>query len=446
MRTWIVSCGLAAITLAVTTATAHGQAGGGNGAPDPRAILLAAEVLQLGRAAESCMLLDIAAGPDTRYVPALVLYGDCHMEQGDLASAERYFARALALEPDNPLLRSRLDEARTIQAFVTAPEPIPQPPAQAGVAEAAILQSPPDTAAVAPIPDPRLAGSVSLARGYDSNVNSGTYHSVVDAVIGGVTVPLTMTPESRARGSAFTRLTGEYGVMQPLSDDSAGQVVARIEATIHDQWSEYDKLGLSLSGRYLRLAEGWSLSLGPNLHYTLDADGAYMISAGAGLSGRQALADGLDLVGQADWRFEFYPDDAGREAALGSARLGLSYDLGHDWSLGASLIGKVTEKAAPSQSFSGIGARLSLEGPLADYVKLLASYAVSRDAYQASPAAFPQDRVDIEHNLALTLDWNIPTVDGLSVFAQYDYQVNNSTIPVYDTERHRISTGLRFTF
>lgn len=447
MKVKFASCGLAAATVMNLTLAAYGQPVRINeGGPNPRAIVLASEMLRLGRAAETCTLLDIAAGPDTRSVPALFLYGECHMDQGDLARAERYFARALVLEPGSVMLRRRLDEVRAVQAFVMAPEPIRQSPARVAAATTQAAQPQPDPQVSATMTDPRFAGSVSLTRGYDSNINSGTYHGVVDTLIGGVTVPLTMTPESMARGSAFTRLAGEYGVLQPLSNDSAGQLVARVEATLHDQWSEYDKVGLSLSGRYLRLAEGWSLSLGPNLHYALDGNGAHLVSAGASLSGRHMLAEGLDLVGQADWRFEFYPDDTSKEAALGSVRVGLSHDLGNDWSLGTSLVGRATQKVAPSQSFTGMGARVSVEGPLAEHFKLLASYSVSREAYQASPAAFSQDRVDIEHDLALNLDWRIPTVDGLSVFAQYNYQVNGSTIPIYDTERHLISTGIRFTF
>src|SRR5690606_17571377 len=113
----------------------------------------------------------------------------------------------------------------------------------------------------------------------------------------------------------------------PLSNESAGQLVARVEAIMHDDWSEYDKVGLSVSGRYLRLAEGWSLSLGPNLHYALDGNGRHMVSAGTSLSGRHTLAEGLDLVGHADWRFELYPHDTSKEATLGSVRVGFSYDL-----------------------------------------------------------------------------------------------------------------------
>ena len=447
MKVKLASYGLAAATLMSLNMAAHGQQVRINDrAPDPRAIVLAAEILQLGRAAETCTLLDIAAGPDTRSVPALFLYGECHLEQGDMVSAEHYFGRALALEPESAVLRRKLDEVRAVQAFVMAPEPIPPSPAREADSTAETAQAPSDAQISTAMPDPRVAGSVALTRGYDSNINTGTYHSVVDALIGGATVPLMMTPESMARGDAFTRLAGEYGVLQPLSNDSAGQLVARIEATKHDQWWEHDKLALSLSGRYLRLAEGWSLGLGPNLHYTLHGNDTHMVSAGASLSGRQTLTEGLDLVGHADWRFELYPDDARKDAALGAVRVGLSHDLGNAWSMGTSLVSRTTGKAASTQSYTGIGARVLVEGPLAEYVKLLASYSVGRDAYQASPATFPQDRVDLEQELALNLDWRIPTVDGLSVFAQYSYQVTGSTVPIYDTERHLISTGMRLTF
>ena len=94
MTVKLASYGLAAAaTLMSLNWAAYGQQVRINDrAPDTRAIALAAEILQLGRAAETCRLLDIAAGPDTNSAPALFLYGECHLEQGDMVSAEHYFA------------------------------------------------------------------------------------------------------------------------------------------------------------------------------------------------------------------------------------------------------------------------------------------------------------------------------------------------------------------
>ncbi|HWJ86619.1 MAG TPA: DUF2860 family protein [Pelagibacterium sp.] len=444
MKSFIVSLALAAGAASAPTIALGQQSVPAAETPDLLTIRLAAELLAAGQAIESCMVLDIAAGPETEYVPALMLYGDCHLEQGKVGEAAEYFNRALVLEPDSEILSARIEEIANIEAFLFAPEPItvPQVPVIVAVVPEQEIESP-----VQETYAPRFGGSVSLTRGFDSNVNNGTYHSVVDAVIGGVTIPLTMSPESRARATAFTRLAAEYGVLQQFTNDSAGRINLRIDAALHDQWSDdHDKAGIALSGRYILLGEDWSLSLGPDLLYTLAANGSHSVTAGLAISGGTALDERFDIVGSADLRFETFPHDTNKDALKGSTQLGLVYDLGNDWTLGAAVLGHFTEKSAAMHSFKGIGARLSLDGPLTETLSLAASYSVTRDFYAASPIAFPQDRIDVGHDFSIGLDFDVLDVDGLNLFARYNYQRTDSTVAVYDTDRHVVSTGLRLSF
>lgn len=416
--------------------------------PDPRAVLAAAEFLRAGRAVETCMLLDVAAGPQTSYVPALVLYGQCHLDQGNISDAEVYFTRALKIEPQNGMLRKRVELVRAIREFVLAPEPAVRPSARRVAEKLPALVAEPRPVAMQPAPKraPRLSRSVTVARGYDSNVNSGTFQTSVDALIGGVTVPLTLTPGSRAQGDAFTRLRSDFALMQPFSSNSAGQLVASVDAVVHDRLSEYDKLGFALSARYLRLGREWSVSFGPNLSYELSGSNLNKGTVGGTVFARHALSRQFELQGQVDLRHEFYPGNASGNSNAATTRLGFSYELGNDWKLGAWLENRLMDRSTPSRSFAGAGGRLFLRGQLSDDLALQASYSVMRDAYKARLAAFPQDRIDIEQAASIGLEWKLPTAEGLSLLTSYSFQSIDSTIDAYDAKRHVISTGLRLAF
>ena len=447
MKALSIASVIAAVSLSLATPSYARSVDAVDATPDARAIVAAAEFLRLGRAVETCMVLDIAAGPQTRYVPALLLYGQCHLDQGDVSSAETYFSRALELEPGNATLRKRVDLVRAIQEFVLAPER----PVRAASTVATQTQAPLADRERRPVPNiakpaPRLSRSITVTRGYDSNVNSGTFQTVVDALIGGVTVPLTLTPDSRALGDAVTRMRGDFALIQPFSNNSAGQLFASVDATVHDRVSEYDKLGFSLAGRYLRVGRDWSVSFGPNFSYELSGSNVNRGAVGGTVFARHALTKGFDLLGQLDLRHEFYLQHNSGNSNAATTRIGISYDIMNDWKVGAWLENRVIHRHTPTRSLSGTGGRLSAQGRLSENLSLHASYSMIRDAYKATPAAFPQDRVDIEQAASIGIEWRLPAVEGLSLLASYSFQAIDSTIDAYDAKRHVISTGLRLAF
>ena len=376
--------------------------------------------------------------------------GDCALVVGDADAAIIHYGKAVALAPE--VLAVRLQLVQVLMAVGRADE------AKRYLAAAA-RSNPGDPAAVRmaalaklPVMNAEAGmgswrGGVTLARRYDSNINSGSSASTFDILIAGTLVELSLSDDSKGQPGWATVLGGGASYLHVLGDGNAVVFRGDIAATIYDQHTDYNGIEASAGIGFIHAGNGMIWSVTPNAR--LAWENGRLDQAGVYVDGRASLAltDQLGLNGFGKIGFT----SAGTNPDLDSwnfiAGSGLDYALSDTVTLGALLV--VERKSATSavQSFTKFGPKFYLTAALAEGLTADVSYAYSKAIFDETLPIFPAARADDHHEISAGLTFDLSRwTEGLSLDARYSYRHVNSTVPFYASDRHAITTSLNYAF
>lgn len=395
---------------------------------------LADGLLLAGEAAKACLVLDAFYGPGTENPEALVRYGECLQAQGD-SRAIGFYEQVLVVRPDAPLVRARLAGLR--EAPVLAP---------AAITVAAITPSDPSQP-VALRPVPVASGRVWLERYYDSNINSGTSSTTIDAVFAGIPLVLDISPAARSIKDQGTRVGGQIDVIAPLSANSALAFFAAGSASLHDRHADLSRQEFAAGLVYMQGHADLRWQLQPSLQLGFgDGD---LETATAGLRGRveTALTPQTRLAATGSLGRNWVEGSSARSGWEFAGVIGAEHDLAPSIELFAGLAASRVAAGSASESAWSIGPRLGVAAQLTDRLDWSASYALNWTAYDATIGLFTGAREDIEHRAATELTLDLPEVSqGTSLSLRYAYTLKQSTIDLYDSDRHEVGVRLEVSF
>lgn len=414
------------------------------------AVLLASAIPALGQEADVdalCRAVVASPVPDGD-AKVLVLKADCALALGQANEAAQFYTAALAIDPSNLttraelanllLLLGRSDEARPLLA-------------------AAALSNPHDAVAremgalAHGLPAPSAAGgwsgSVALGRGYDSNVNGGTFSSTFDAIIAGSLLELTIAEASKGQPDWASQLSASGSYLHVLDANNAVVLSGNAGLTLYDQQSRYNRFDTSFGVGLLHGENNLTWSLTPNAR--LVWEDAALDRAGFYLDGRiqLGLTAQTAMIGFGKIGYGLAGQNAALNHASGQVGIGLEHEFNDRLSARVALAVERKASNTPIQSIVQVGPSAGLHALLSDSLALDLAYRYDLSFYDQAMAFFPEARKDSEHKLsaALTLDLSSWT-DGLSAEARYGFEYVDSTLDLYDRDRHSITTSLRYQF
>jgi len=412
----LLSAGLSAPVAAQSAGTING-------------VELAEALLVAGDPAKACIVLDVVYGEATRDLDALLAYAECRQQLGDFAGASAFYRRVLTQQPQADIVADRVELLDEADAQL----------------EMALAQA--VSAATSPVPPPRLSGSVSLNRFYDSNVNGGTSSSTVDAVFAGVPLALTIAPDAKGVADSGTAIAGTINYLLPLDQANALAFRATGSASLLDEQHSESRADLGLGLGYLHGGPGYSLGLDLNGSVTLDQDGLDRATLGLDGQANWLLTDATTLSATAGVaRRHVVGSDANSQWAT-YAGLGVVHRVTDDITAGARLVASRAAAGSASNSNWGIGPELFIQARLGEDLSVGLNYGISRLAYDDTIALFTDDRVDIRQQIGVALTYDLDALaPNLALNAAYSYSVTDSNIALYDSDRHQVSVGLSYRF
>jgi hypothetical protein len=288
--------------------------------------------------------------------------------------------------------------------------------------------------------------TVDFAAIADSNATNGTRLREVPMLSGEQRIPVPLDPRLRQK-SGFGRSAAVSGnVKLPLGASTS--LIAAAEAYFIDYpGSLSDDASLSFSA---------GLELGPEASRTTVEGllfdrwyGGESAMAGWGLrvGHREALGHGQSLRAVAEGRI--YSSGYGRAFDGKQASLWLSYDAVLDPSLTASASLYIRRDALRDRAYASteVGAYDSLSYYLGPRFAGSATLGVAR-AWFDEPIPFlaTTSRADWRPWLAVSLTTRRPLVWGFTPSLTYSYGRTSSSLPFYESDRHRLRLGFARSF
>jgi hypothetical protein len=435
----------AALAMVFCAAPARAQA-----APKLDPLVFAALLLDKGAPEEACALLTVVHGPTTNDSRALYLLGRCHLEQGQFELAARYLERALENEPQAVIVRAQLaavyirlerpEQARLLMAEASGVS-------RAGQKLASLAAAPVQVGFVETAPPKNWSAEVSLARIYDSNANGGPDASTVDAIIAGVPLRLAIASSSQAAPDWGTVIGGSAAYLHPLNQRYALLLRGDASGTFYDHLSQYSRQTLSLSAGIVYRDERTNWSVTPNLRYSWEDGRADELLAAVDGRINYRLTDHLSITGAAQVGYAAVPFDSRRDAWIGYAGGGINYAFNQQVNGGVQLAVRRSDGGIATEAFSGIGPEIYLSADLTEQIRIDASYSFMHVEYDQSLGMFPQGRDDERQSIGVALNLDLPDwQQGLGAFFRYNYSNTGSSIGLYTSDRHVLSTGLKYSF
>lgn len=419
-----------------------------------------ADTLMLDQQPElACQYLEFIYGVDTDNVGALARLASCKLALGEIDVSRNLMDRALAIEPDNVALQrqselidmgaavSRLWEARAeVDALEAEIAELSQPaPAPPPVREA---PPPPPVAVAEPIivepelPGPLASGSVAMTRLYDSNINGGTYN---DTIIG-FGLPMIVDPGSKEIGDWGTRLNADGSIVIPLDWENGLQLSGAIKATIFDQHSDRNRFGASGDVSWII---GTTVTGGRvRGHVDLDWVGGMFeqFNVGVETSGHHQIGQSARLVGVVDVTRRNTATAADRGWAVRS-EAGVEHVFTDGLSGGIKIVAERVGAESPVRSYLSVGPEMFISAALTDRLGLNLSGGLDLVNFDSGLVMFPDDRRDLRYRLGAQLTLAVPELaEKLSVHVRYDFSHQQSNHDLFDTRRHVLAAGIKYTF
>lgn len=408
---------------------------------------LAAVFLARGRPDLACDLLAVVYGSATEQPEVLMMLATCSRGLGRYEEAIGHYRRLVALQPDATQPRVELGalylalgrEEAAQQQFIAAARIAPD--AESALVMALLAQE------LGPVGDPAAAAAaqpkrwqVELFTGLtrDSNVNAGPSSGTAAAVIGGIPVTLTLSDESRPRKAWGSVNNAGIRYLHPLSERFALLAQGSLAKTYYFGEPAFDNDSAAGGVALLYRDGGFTASLQPNIRWQRQDNNLDEVAYGSTLRLTQNLDDGLRVTGSGGYNRRDARANDNRDNHGWLASIGLGRAFGRRFDLGAEYL--VQRENARLDIYSRLthGPVLFASAVLDEHLVLTASYRYVHIRHDEREAIFPTARQDDQHNLGLTLEWDVGrwTTPGLGLRSQYYYTRNVSTVDVYDYDRH----------
>lgn len=428
---------LARVAAALSIAFSTSALAASNGS----ALVEAQQLLASGQPAQACALLGSEVNGAATGAEALTLLGLCNEQLGDWGKAISYYERALRIVPDASLVRARLAALYLLEGRTSDAE------AELGMAiSTALLSENVDQSRVASASG--ATARVALSRVFDSNINAGSSATTMTGLVFGVPLPMVIDPSSRAIGDSGTSLSLQARQLTPLGPNHALLTSLNLAATIYDQMSQYDRQSVGVAAALLYGDAAVNALVQPSLQASFEGGELDTIRAGVSAMAQRELSDRLSVFAAGELAYRHNGEEAERSAWDRRVALGLRYALNENFEVGVSYGVRSTISGRPTESYFAQGPEISLDAQLAENVSLGLSYGYEFATYDERSALFPVDREEDRHVLAAQIDVDLSKhlVDGLGLVARYEYSMTDSSLPLYDNERHAASIGLTYSF
>lgn len=424
-----------------------------DGPPDP--VPLAGAMLEQGRPDLACALLRVMADPQRPDAEMLYLLGRCSRDLGLTDDAIGYYRQAILMAPQAQrpraelaaiyMAQGRAEDARRLFAEVAADAEDTQ---VAAILRGLLQQlSVDDPAAAAAQQKKRWVVDTFIGIIRDTNVNVGPSASTVAAVIGGVPVDLTLSPDSAPKASWGMTASAGARYLQPLNDRYALLFQGSISDTEYFSEHLYDSDGAALATALIYRNGGFTANVQPNIRWARQDEA--LQEATYGLSGRvtQTFDGGWSATASTGWFRRRVPPTRVKDADGYLGSLGFGKQL---WNLqfnGDYIVQRENaEVDRESRLMHGPSALLVV--PLTDEIEAVANYRYTSIIYDERQALFPTAREDDQHLFSLAALWDLSRwLDrDIGLRAQYAYTRNQSNLAVNDYDRHTMMMGVQARF
>lgn len=280
---------------------------------------------------------------------------------------------------------------------------------------------------------PRFTGSLGL--GYDDNPNFGITADTIDLLIDGG--PLTLIPADSMMPDPAAFAMGSVQIDYPYSKNGGLQALVGLRQ--YDGQSDNDSLSTSARIHHRLAGNRYVEAVLADFRMR---DGLYLTRAGVG--GNQRF--GQCRCNSAGVKLDYME---GNESSLSTTRLRLELDkVMEHGPLALYLYGSVDYSYQPNAEWGNtagfiVGAdALAFSGPLTWVLGV--SHSNSYDDSPYSPL-FGSDRRDLQwQQLKAGVAYGITR--GTELFVDWSYMQQNSSIPLYDFNRHVANLGIRTAF
>ena len=438
----------AALLFAISTQYAGAQG------VDPREN--AAALLDAGRPAEACAVLNDAFGRDAVENDVTLMQAHCSWRAGKADDAIAYYRKLIERLPNAARPRAELatlylqlgrrDAAR---AEFDAAQALDRNAGAVGVlgglARAMVNEDPSALARAIP---KNWQVEVYTGLVHDSNINSGPTGTTMAGIIGGVPVDLTLNDDSRPIRSwgSSTHLTGRY--LHALNPKLALLAQGSVAKTFYFRDNDFDNDSVAAALGLLYRDGGLNASVQPSLRISRQANET--VERTYGLNGRasQALVAGLRLTGSAGYFKRDTPNNDARKAEGYLASAGFVANLNSAAEVGVEYMVQTEDARENFESRKSHGPVVYGTWHVHPQLSLNASYRYSNIEYDEVQGIFPHAREDDQHVLDFAALWDVSkyVYPGTAVRVQYTYIRADSNLSLFDNRRHIATVGMQVVF
>lgn len=370
------------------------------------------------------------------------LLGYSAIETGKTDAAIKYFRRALVNHPEQTRIRLELARALMLSGNALAADHhyrlaeqdkrLPEEIDQTIRSARGILHS-----------QRQWSFNVNFGLAPDSNITNGTNAQTIDVSLGAFTVPVTLSQSARAHSGTGQFLTGGGSARLGLIGETRLLIDGDASFTNY-KGGDFDDLTA-------QLAAGPEVDLDPKTTIAVQALGAQRwfsgqraLSAGGMRTVLQhELAGGQRLGLSADVRYT----DSGFTNAYSGWQYGgyATYErvVAHRMIASASLFARRDALEASAYSSTELGANLGIGGELPHGISAGLSAGISHTEFDSALAYLsPAPRTDWRYNARVHVGLRSIRVLGFSPSVTYSFAKSQSSLTLYDSERHRVNLGL----